>query len=60
MQQPRQNGPPLPIKASTCPACGKTMRLTRCEPSPRYTNMVQMTFHCECGVTTHSLVADKD
>jgi hypothetical protein len=52
--------PPHTIKPPACPTCGKAMRLTRSEPSQRYTNMLQMTFDCDCGVTTHNLVADKD
>jgi hypothetical protein len=49
-----------PLRAPTCPACGKQMQLARAEPSPRYTNLDRHIFACECGEKAEFLVARKE
>ena len=38
-----------PSYSPVCPACGKTMRLIEAQPHPRFVNLDDSTFRCDCG-----------
>jgi hypothetical protein len=51
--------PSPPPKPPTCPACGNAMRLATAQPFPRYINLDECTYVCDCGQTMSNLLAHK-
>ena len=50
--------PPFgPHRLPLCRGCHKPMRLEKVEPHPRYNNLDQCEFKCECGSVMDALMA---
>lgn len=54
-------GPPMPKSAPnppSCDVCGARTTLLRSERHPKFANMLQRVFVCQCGALTSDIVAE--
>jgi hypothetical protein len=54
--------PPLepPLRLPECPLCEEPMHLLRIEPHPRFANLDERFFRCQCGEEISEIVVRRD